>query len=195
MDQYLRFLWLIPLAFFAGTYGTLIGAGGGFVLAPALLLLYPGEAPEIITSISLRAVFFNALSGTLARASSKRIDYKSRRRGSLSPRHSPSLRAVDRRDPRRPSRRQIVTTHQRRLDHPRPRLYARLGRSQTFCFIVVVEGFSLSARKTYYTGHQRFERKLALRPRNPKNLTFGCPNIDHRPTFKKVSDGYSLVLQ
>ena len=77
MDQYLQFLWLILLAFFAGAYGTLIGAGGGFVLAPALLLLYPGEAPEIVTSISLTAVFFNALSGTLAYANSKRIDYKS----------------------------------------------------------------------------------------------------------------------
>lgn len=77
MDQYLQFLWLIPLAFFAGAYGTLIGAGGGFVLAPALLLLYPGEAPETITSISLAVVFFNALYGTLAYANSKRIDYKS----------------------------------------------------------------------------------------------------------------------
>jgi uncharacterized membrane protein YfcA len=77
MDQYLRFLWLIPLGFFAGGYGTLIGAGGGFVVAPALLLLYPGEAPETITSISLAVVFFNALSGTLAYAKSKRIDYKS----------------------------------------------------------------------------------------------------------------------
>jgi uncharacterized membrane protein YfcA len=77
MDQYLQFLWLVPLGFFAGAYGTLIGAGGGFVLAPALLLLYPGEAPETITSISLAAVFFNALSGTLAYANSKRIDYKS----------------------------------------------------------------------------------------------------------------------
>jgi len=57
MDQYLRLLWLIPLGFFAGGYGTLIGAGGGFVLAPALLLLYPGEAPETITSISLASVF------------------------------------------------------------------------------------------------------------------------------------------
>ena len=77
MDQYLQFLWLVPLGFFAGGYGTLIGAGGGFVLAPALLLLYPGEAPNTITSISLAVVFFNALSGTLAYANSRRIDYKS----------------------------------------------------------------------------------------------------------------------
>lgn len=46
------------------------------MLAPALLLLYPGEAPETITSISLVVVFFNALSGSLAYARSKRIDYK-----------------------------------------------------------------------------------------------------------------------
>jgi uncharacterized protein len=76
MDFYLRLLWLIPLGFFAGGYGTLIGAGGGFVLAPALLLIYPEEAPETITSISLSVVFFNALSGTLAYARAKRIDFK-----------------------------------------------------------------------------------------------------------------------
>jgi uncharacterized membrane protein YfcA len=77
MDQYLQWLWLVPLGFLAGGYGTLIGAGGGFVLAPALLLLYPGDAPETITSISLAVVFFNALSGTIAYARSKRIDYRS----------------------------------------------------------------------------------------------------------------------
>jgi uncharacterized membrane protein YfcA len=77
MDLYLRFLWLVPLGFFAGGYGTLIGAGGGFVLAPALLLIYPDEAPETITSISLAVVFFNALSGTLAYARSNRIDFRS----------------------------------------------------------------------------------------------------------------------
>lgn len=76
-DPYLRLLWLLPLGFFAGGYGTLIGAGGGFVLAPALLLIYPGEAPETITSISLAVVFFNALSGTLAYTRSDRIDFKS----------------------------------------------------------------------------------------------------------------------
>jgi len=76
MDFYLQLLWLIPLGFFAGGYGTLIGAGGGFVLAPVLLLIYPDEAPETITSISLSVVFFNALSGTLAYAGAKRIDFK-----------------------------------------------------------------------------------------------------------------------
>ena len=77
MDSYLQLLWLIPLGFFAGGYGTLIGAGGGFVLVPALLFIYPGEAPETVTSISLAVVFFNALSGTLAYARSNRIHFKS----------------------------------------------------------------------------------------------------------------------
>jgi uncharacterized membrane protein YfcA len=76
MQDFAPYLWLIPLGAFVGAYGTLIGAGGGFVLVPALLLLYPGEGPETITSISLATVFFNALSGTLAYAKSGRIDYK-----------------------------------------------------------------------------------------------------------------------
>src|SRR4030043_433739 len=72
-----RYLWLIPLGFVIGAYGTLIGAGGGFVLMPLLLLLYPGENPEVITGISLAVVFFNALSGSVAYAKMKRIDYRS----------------------------------------------------------------------------------------------------------------------
>ena len=70
-------LGLLLLGFFTGGYGTLIGAGGGFVLLPVLLLLYPQESPEILTSISLAVVFFNALSGTEAYAIMKRVDYKS----------------------------------------------------------------------------------------------------------------------
>lgn len=72
-----QYWWLVPLGFIIGTYGTLIGAGGGFVLVPLLLLLYPKESPEIITSISLAVVFFNAASGSLAYGRMKRINYKS----------------------------------------------------------------------------------------------------------------------
>jgi len=60
-----------------GTIGTLIGVGGGFVLVPILIFLYPNESPETITSISLAVVFFNALSGSIAYSRMKRIDYKS----------------------------------------------------------------------------------------------------------------------
>lgn len=72
-----HYLWLVPLGAIIGMFGTLIGAGGGFVLVPLLLLLYPAEDPEIITSISLAVVFANALSGTIAYARMKRIDYGS----------------------------------------------------------------------------------------------------------------------
>lgn len=44
---------------------------------PMLLLLYPYENPEVITSISLAVIFFNVLSGSVAYSRMKRIDYKS----------------------------------------------------------------------------------------------------------------------
>lgn len=68
---------LIVLGFVVGTYGTLIGAGGGFVLMPVLLLLYPDQSANLLTSISLAVVFFNALSGSEAYGLMKRIDYRS----------------------------------------------------------------------------------------------------------------------
>lgn len=54
-----------------------MGAGGGFVLVPVLLLLYPNEKPETITSISLFVVCANAISGSFAYSRLKRIDYRS----------------------------------------------------------------------------------------------------------------------
>jgi len=42
-----------------------------------LLLLYPGQNADLLTSISLAVVFFNALSGSEAYAMMKRIDYRS----------------------------------------------------------------------------------------------------------------------
>ncbi len=72
-----EYFWLIGLGLGVGVYGTLIGAGGGFVLMPVLLLLYPRMKPEYLTAISLAVVFFNAASGSEAYAIMKRIDYKS----------------------------------------------------------------------------------------------------------------------
>ena len=66
---------LILLGVLVGAYGTIIGAGGGFVLAPLLLIVYPNQAPEIITAISLCAVFSNSVSGSVAYARQGRIDY------------------------------------------------------------------------------------------------------------------------
>ena len=72
-----EWLWLFPTGLAVGAYGTIIGAGGGFILLPLLLLFYPGESPESIASVSLAVVFFNALSGTIAYARLKRVDYGS----------------------------------------------------------------------------------------------------------------------
>jgi uncharacterized membrane protein YfcA len=68
---------LIPLGFAVAMLGTVVGAGGGFLLVPALLLLYPDRDPETITSMSLFVVFVNSLSATVAFARSGRIDYRS----------------------------------------------------------------------------------------------------------------------
>src|SRR6188768_2437114 len=73
----LHVLLLLGLGFLVGSVGTLIGAGGGFILVPILLLLYPTARPELITSISLAIVFLNASSGSIAYARMGRIDYRS----------------------------------------------------------------------------------------------------------------------
>jgi hypothetical protein len=66
---------LALLGFGVGAFGTLVGAGGGFVLVPILLFLYPDRPPETITAMSLVMVFGNAVSGTIAYARQRRVDY------------------------------------------------------------------------------------------------------------------------
>ncbi len=68
---------LILIGFGVGAFGTVIGAGGGFILTPILLLLYPHQSAQTLTSISLAVVFFNAASGSAAYARQRRIDYRS----------------------------------------------------------------------------------------------------------------------
>lgn len=67
---------LIIIGFIIGIFGTLIGAGGGFILVPILLLTYPELSPETITAISIAVVAANAISGSIAYARSGRIDFK-----------------------------------------------------------------------------------------------------------------------
>jgi len=68
---------LVAIGFGVGAFGTIIGAGGGFVLTPILLLLYPHDSAQTLTAISLATVFFNAASGSAAYARQRRIDYRS----------------------------------------------------------------------------------------------------------------------
>lgn len=67
---------LIIIGFLVGALGTLIGAGGGFLLVPLLIFTHPELSPEIITAISIAIVGCNAISGSIAYARFKRIDYK-----------------------------------------------------------------------------------------------------------------------
>src|SRR5882757_619892 len=70
-------VWLLfAIGLLVGGLGTLIGAGGGFILVPVLLFLYPSLKPETITAISMAIVACNALSGSLAYARAQRIDFK-----------------------------------------------------------------------------------------------------------------------
>lgn len=60
-----------------GLTGTLIGAGGGFLLVPIFLYLFPELAPTKIVALSLLAVSANAVSGSVAYAYTKQIHWPS----------------------------------------------------------------------------------------------------------------------
>jgi uncharacterized protein len=77
VTEVLTALGWIALGLGVGAYGTLIGAGGGFILVPTLLLLYPNLSATQLTAISLAVVFANACSGSLSYARLRRIDYRS----------------------------------------------------------------------------------------------------------------------
>jgi uncharacterized membrane protein YfcA len=68
---------LVAIGLVVGTAGTLIGAGGGFVLVPLLAVLEPQRPPAILTAITLSVVFANALSGSIAYARQRRVDVRS----------------------------------------------------------------------------------------------------------------------
>lgn len=64
---------LVIFGFFVGTYGTLIGIGGGPLIIPFLLLCYK-LPPTNIVATSLCVVLFNVVSGSVAYYKQKRID-------------------------------------------------------------------------------------------------------------------------
>jgi hypothetical protein len=70
-------VWFALLGLVLGAFGTLIGVGGGFLLVPILLILYPHENPAVLTSISLAIVCINAVSGSVAYGRMGRVDIKS----------------------------------------------------------------------------------------------------------------------
>ncbi len=65
----------IALGIAAGTYGTLIGVGGGLLVVPVLLLLH--VAPKEAAGTSMAVVLANAASGSLSFLKQRRIDVRS----------------------------------------------------------------------------------------------------------------------
>ena len=70
----LTILLYLLLGIATGTFGTLVGLGGGIILIPVFLLVFGWSAQNVVAT-SLCVVFFNALSGTLAYIRQKKVYY------------------------------------------------------------------------------------------------------------------------
>ncbi len=57
--------WLVLLGLGTGTFGTLVGTGGGIIMVPMLLLFFDLE-PEVVAGTSLSLVAVSSFSGSLA---------------------------------------------------------------------------------------------------------------------------------
>lgn len=66
---------LLLTGWIIGVLGTLIGAGGGFLHVPMLIIFYD-FTPQHAIGTSMTIVFLNALSGTFSYMKQKRIDYE-----------------------------------------------------------------------------------------------------------------------
>ena len=59
-----------------GALGSLTGIGGGFLLMPILLFLFPQQSQGALSLVTLTVVFFNALSGTILSARQDRVHFR-----------------------------------------------------------------------------------------------------------------------
>jgi len=75
MDFWLQLIGFVLFGMAVGTYGTLIGAGGGFIIVPVLLLVL-GWPHQQAVATSLMVVTANAASGSLSYARQKRVDFQ-----------------------------------------------------------------------------------------------------------------------
>ncbi|TAM91640.1 sulfite exporter TauE/SafE family protein [bacterium] len=67
----------VLIGLFVGVLGTLVGAGGGFLLVPILALAEPSWATRTVTAFSLAVVAANATAGGLSYARQQRVDLRS----------------------------------------------------------------------------------------------------------------------
>src|SRR3954470_3989927 len=61
--------------YLVGTYGTMVGAGGGFLVVPAMLIVYHAGHDQA-AGTGLAVVFLNAVSGPISYTQQKRVDYR-----------------------------------------------------------------------------------------------------------------------
>ena len=71
----LQWLVLALVGFVAGGFGVVVGAGGGFIIAPLLLILYH-LSPPVAAGTSLTIVLLNTLSGSMAYARQQWVNYR-----------------------------------------------------------------------------------------------------------------------
>jgi len=74
LDPTIMIAILVAIGLGAGTLGSMIGVGGGIIMAPALTFM--GLPPTQIASTSLIAVTSTSVSSTMAYSRQKRIDYR-----------------------------------------------------------------------------------------------------------------------
>ena len=72
----MHFFLLPVLGASVAALGTMVGLGGGFILIPILLILFPEARPATLTAISLTVVFLNASSATISNIRARRIDVR-----------------------------------------------------------------------------------------------------------------------
>lgn len=72
--SWLHIAGFVALGFFVGGYGTMVGAGGGFLLVPLFLIGH--MAPKDAAGTSLAVILANAASGTASYVRQKRVDVR-----------------------------------------------------------------------------------------------------------------------
>lgn len=65
---------LVAVGFAIGAYAAAVGAGGGFLVAPLLLIRYPDAEPAMITTASLSVVLATSIGQSVLAARERRID-------------------------------------------------------------------------------------------------------------------------
>lgn len=72
----LEMVFYLILGHLIGAFGTMIGAGGGFILVPILMALHPNFSSEQITAVSMLCVAINASSGSISYLRQKKVHLK-----------------------------------------------------------------------------------------------------------------------